>query len=270
MRPATINFNKKTYYRNGESHRDGADVSFGDIVKIFGFKSAKVGNWVTKSEQQIAANLFFDAFCDLADILKLPCKTISLRGTLSIAYGTGGRKSAKAHYNVATRTLSLAKKAGGGALAHEWFHAFDHYLANKMFEFTGTHGFASEIWLNNLAEITPHPLNKAMEAVFKAIFVGENGPSTLVNKSLMVDKELHTFYYARPQEVVARVFERCIQGHTIKNSFLVAGTKESNEAKLGLYPNSELTEIFWRLFAYYFQHLGRAMEAQKPVDTVFV
>jgi predicted membrane GTPase involved in stress response len=53
------------FYRNGPSHRDGADVSFGDIVKIFGFKAAIVGAWVTKEEQQIAANLLFDALCRL-------------------------------------------------------------------------------------------------------------------------------------------------------------------------------------------------------------
>lgn len=72
----------KAYYRKGDNHRGGADVSFGDIVKIFGFRSAEIGNWVTKEEQQIAANLFFDALCDLSDILNLPNEVISLKGTL--------------------------------------------------------------------------------------------------------------------------------------------------------------------------------------------
>ena len=52
----------RQYARNGEEHRGGADVSFTDIIKIFGFKSAQVGNWVNREEQQIAANLFFDAY----------------------------------------------------------------------------------------------------------------------------------------------------------------------------------------------------------------
>ena len=39
---------KKQLYRNGPSHRDGADVTYSDIVKIFGFRTAKVGAWVNK------------------------------------------------------------------------------------------------------------------------------------------------------------------------------------------------------------------------------
>lgn len=111
----------KQFYRNGPSHRDGADVSFNDIVKIFGFKTATVGAWVNKDEQQIAANLFFDALCDLMEILQVPEQVISLKGTLSIAFGAGGRKHSCAHYNSQKRQLALAKNAGAGALAHEWF-----------------------------------------------------------------------------------------------------------------------------------------------------
>jgi len=46
------------FYRNGPSHRDGADVSFQDIRKLFNFATITVGRWVTAEEQQIAANLF--------------------------------------------------------------------------------------------------------------------------------------------------------------------------------------------------------------------
>ena len=116
----------KPYYRNGENHRGGADVNFVDILNVFGFASANVGKWVTSQEQQLAANLIFDGFCDLQDILQVPPQVISLNGSLSLAFGTGGQKNTCAHYNSQTKTLALAKNAGGGALAHEWFHAFDH------------------------------------------------------------------------------------------------------------------------------------------------
>ena len=56
---------QQAYFRNGPEHRSGADVSFLDIVKIFGFQSIKIGRWVTAAEQQLAANLFFDALSDL-------------------------------------------------------------------------------------------------------------------------------------------------------------------------------------------------------------
>ncbi len=138
---------KKLYYRNGPSHRDGADLTFGDIVKIFGFRTAKVGAWVNQQEQQAAANLFFDALCDLMTILQVNEQVISLRGTLSIAFGSGGSKYSSAHYNSATRTIALAKNAGPGSLAHEYFHAFDHFIAARFLKKSGFNDFASSLWL---------------------------------------------------------------------------------------------------------------------------
>ena len=109
------------FYRNGPSHRDGADVSFQDIRKLFNFSTITVGRWVTKEEQQIAANLFFDALYDLVAILNVNEQVLSLNGSLSLAFGSGGQKHSSAHYNSAKRQLALAKNAGAGALAHEWF-----------------------------------------------------------------------------------------------------------------------------------------------------
>jgi hypothetical protein len=120
------------FYRNGDEHRGGADVNFQDILRLFRFRSIEIGKWVTQEEKRIAANLFFDALCDLMDILQVPENVISLNGTLSLGFGVGGQKHASAHYNSAKKQLSLAKNAGAGALAHEWFHAFDHYIASKI------------------------------------------------------------------------------------------------------------------------------------------
>lgn len=248
------------YYRTGESHRDGADVSFADIVKYFGFKSAKVGNWVSSQEQQVAANLFFDALCDLADILQVGKEVISLRGALSIAYGTGGNQFSKAHYQPAGRTLSLAKNAGGGALAHEWWHAFDHYISGKMFHLSHPHAFASDIWLNNRAQMISHPLNTLLTTAFERIFLCANHPSRLVTASIEEDTKHNTFYYAKPEELSARAFEACIQRHPIKNNFLAAGTMKSKEAKQGLYPNESESNAIWQQISKYFSQLGIALQ----------
>lgn len=255
----------KAYYRKGDNHRGGADVSFGDIVKIFGFRSAEIGNWVTKEEQQIAANLFFDALCDLSDILNLPNEVISLKGTLSISFGRGGRKHSQAHYNSAKRQLALAKNAGGGALAHEWFHAFDHYICDKLFVNSQPHWFATEVWLNNLSEPKRHPLNELLLNVFESIFLHEDKASTsdLMQKSIFIDKSLTSFYYARPQEAAARAFERVIQEQSIKNEFLVNGTISSKEAMLGLYPSGKDLTAIKKAITRYFVTLGKALSTRK-------
>lgn len=239
-------------------------MSFADIVKYFGFKTAKVGKWVTKEEQQIAANLMFDALCDLMDILSLPEQVISLNGTLSIAFGSGGQKHSSAHYAPQIRQLALAKNAGGGALAHEWFHAFDHYVSQYMFEKVAPLQFASELWLND-ARTHSHPLNQALSHWFKMLFLNESGdePHPYVIQSAMADRTLKLFYYAQPQEMAARAFEAIIQSSEIKNTFLVQGTKQSQEAKLGLYPTPEHLQAMSLPLYDYFSLLTYALVKQK-------
>jgi hypothetical protein len=248
----------RPFYRNGDSHRDGADVSFTDIVKMFGFKTAVIGKWVTKDEQQIAANLFFDALCDLMDILQVPEQVVSLNGHLSLGFGIGGQKHSSAHYDAQKRQLCLAKNAGGGALAHEWFHAFDHYISVKMFTDSERLCFASQLWLED-NEIIEHPINHLLNDCFKCLFLTEDGenPNPYVKQSALADKTLGCYYYAQPQEMAARAFEAIVQDHSIKNAFLVQGTKQSAEAKVGIYPDQLHRLNLAGCFLAYFERLGR-------------
>ena len=253
-----------SFYRNGPNHRSGADVNFGDIVKIFGFKTATIGAWVTKEEQQIAANLFFDALCDLMTILRVPEKVISLNGTLSIAFGKGGQKHASAHYNSATRTLALAKNAGAGALSHEWFHSYDHFITKKFVKSAQLNEFASAVWLEN-RDVYKHPINKMLEECFQHIFldgIDKEQLSPLFMNSAKADKAVGGFYYSRPQEVSARAFEAFIQDNPLKNAFLVQGTKQSEEAKIGIYPSGNQRDLISGYFARYFTSLGQALDSQ--------
>lgn len=251
----------KPYYRNGDNHRGGADVGFNDIVRVFGFKSAKVGQWVNKQEQQLAANLLFDSLCDLQDILQIPSIVISLNGSLSLAFGTGGQRSACAHYDSQQRLLALAKNAGGGSLAHEWWHAYDHYIAQKCFPGVSRHAFASSTWLDKQS-IPPHPLNQRLAKFFRDVFLTPDGKhgSEYLKHAIRLDKTLKQFYYARPEELTARAFEAIIQHHPIKNHFLAKGTKQSAEAKLGMYPNNDYLDGLSTQLLEYFYWLGQALK----------
>jgi hypothetical protein len=248
------------YYRNGPSHRDGADVSFHDIVKLFGFRTVTIGKWVNNQEQQLAANLFFDALCDLMDILGVPEQVISLNGSLSLAFGSGGNKHSSAHYDSARVTLALAKNAGGGALAHEWIHAFDHYICDKLFVHSTVDEFASVVWLTD-RELRQHRLNQKLNDIFTTLFLSQDKrtASEYVERSALADRHLDNFYYAQPQELLARAFEAAIQDQPIKNAFLVQGTKQSPEAKLGIYPQAKLRQSISLKLLDYFRHLGQAI-----------
>ena len=254
----------RPFFRNGPEHRSGADVSFQDVVKVFGFRTVTIGKWVTKEEQQIAANLVFDALSDLMDILQIPEQVISLNGTLSLAFGSGGQKDSSAHYNPHKKQLALAKNAGGGALAHEWFHSFDHYIASRMFRNCGPLSFASQLWLED-ASLQPHTLNERMSMCFEKTFLSDNkqDPNDYVLRSARADKALKMYYYAQPQEMAARCFEAVIQDQPQKNAFLVQGTKQSQEVKLGLYPENQHRQNLSDCYLDYFKHLGRALTANR-------
>jgi hypothetical protein len=194
-------------------------------------------------------------------ILQGPEALISLRGSIALQYGSGGRPGVSAHYDPSQRSFALAKNAGPGSIAHEWFHAFDHYIATKCFRGTPNGMFASTAWLADAAPI-PHSLNQLLMRCFKAVLLQPDGnqPSELFQCSVQVDKKLGQLYYSKPEELCARAFEAFVQDAAITNHFLVKGTKASPEAEMGLYPQGEQRERIDSAFGEYFAVLGKALD----------
>lgn len=85
-------------------------------------------------------NLAYDAMSDLAlalgvstQYLAPPLELESGVQNLGLALGARGRGgSASAHYEPAQHVINLTKTKGGGALAHEWMHAYDHKVASDL------------------------------------------------------------------------------------------------------------------------------------------
>lgn len=125
--------------------------------------------------------------------------------------------------------------------------------------------FASAAWLAEAAPIN-HPLNQRLLACFHAILLHPNGqqPSALFTYSAAMDKAQGQLYYSKPEELCARAFEAFVQDATIKNHFLVKGTKTSPEAERGLYPQGEQRERINALFSAYFASLGSALRKESP------
>ena len=251
----------RTFYRRGPDHRAGAPVTFLDVRRRFQFRTVEIGRWVTEPEKQRSAGLFYDALCDLMTILGGTESLVSLRGTLALQYGIGGQPGVSAHYTPATRSFALAKNAGPGSIAHEWFHAFDHYIADKLFEKTGKGEFGSSLWLARDDAIS-HPLNDRLQACYRTILLNEAGtaPSELFHKSAVADKAAGVHYFSKPEELCARAFEAFVQDSGYKNAFLVSGTRETEEARMGLYPRDHQRETINRAFRDYFSNLGRALQ----------
>lgn len=237
-----------------------ASVSFITVRRQFDFRSIEVGRWVTPEERDRAAGRFYQALTDLLTILQGPEALVSLRGSLGLQYGIGGRPGVAAHYIPATRQLALAKNAGAGSLAHEWFHAFDHYMGSKAFRSSGKHGFASVAWLDS-ADQKEHPLNEQLSNCFRTILLNEDGtqPSDLFRCSQLADQQRDVLYYAQPEELCARAFEAFVEDSEPCNSFLVRGTAHSEEARAGLYPKGRQRQEINDVFRRYFESLGRAL-----------
>ena len=250
----------RKFYRRSPQQRAQDTISFTDVRKRFGFRSISIGRWVTQAERDRAAGLFYDALVDLMTILQGPEILVSLRGSLSFQYGTGGRPGISAHYEPASRTFALAKNAGPGSIAHEWFHALDHYLSDKAFSDAPGTMFASEAWLRDATPV-PHPLNDRLFNCFKAVMLDGDceNPSEMFRISKQVDRANGCVYYADPAEMCARAFEAFVQDSSISNNFLVAGTKATDEAKLGLYPSGEHRQRINMAFSEYFRCLGGAL-----------
>jgi hypothetical protein len=119
--------------RIGPSRRlEGEDVDAQKLIDTFGFKGVNFGNWMkgpgAKSEAQAHLNHAYDAFLDLAEILNVPPKALSLNGMLGLAIGAQGSGKHAAHFVPGVNEINLTRTGGAGALSHEWAHAMDHYF----------------------------------------------------------------------------------------------------------------------------------------------
>ncbi len=120
--------------RVGEDRRENnRDVAGQDFMDVFGFRGVEFGNWNNNAERQHLLNQAFDAFLDLAEITRMPPKALSLHGEMGLAFGARGHglSGARAHYERDYGVINLTKIKGAGSLAHEWFHAMDHYFARQ-------------------------------------------------------------------------------------------------------------------------------------------
>src|SRR5699024_7687426 len=111
------------------------DVTPDEFQSTFSFRGVQFGNWVRQGkgarDRQGMLNQAYDALLDLAEIAGIPPKAISLNGELGLAFGARGSGRAPAHYEPGTLVINLTKTKGAGSLAHEWFHALDHYFQRQ-------------------------------------------------------------------------------------------------------------------------------------------
>uniref|UniRef100_UPI002608E5D8 LPD1 domain-containing protein n=1 Tax=uncultured Desulfovibrio sp. TaxID=167968 RepID=UPI002608E5D8 len=254
--------------RVGEDLRNGRDVTPEMFSEAFGFRGVEFGNWVGNEQRQADLNNAFDALTDLAGVLGISSRAISLNGELGLAFGArgrGGKNPQNAHYETRRVVINLTRTRGAGSLAHEWLHALDNYFSRmqgKSFAeeyLSDDPGVAQASHGEKPVYIHKTPRQEIIEAwglVRKAI--RESG---MRKRSDALDRLRTKPYWGTDVEMTARAFERYIieklRGRKASNDYL-ANIRSEEEWKAASgdrsypYPTSDempaITAAFDNLF----------------------
>jgi|GEM_PF-1429083 len=187
--------------RVGKDHRNGGDVTPDAFAETFGFRGVQFGNYVEQGRRQQDLNDAYDGLMDLAGILNVPARALSLNGELGLAFGArgkGGKRAPKAHYERHNIVINLTKKDGAGSLAHEWFHSLDNYFSRER---GGSAKNAMATEGNAAANVRPE-VAEAFRNVRRAV-----NHTKLKQRSQKLDKVRTKAYWSTDPEMTARAFE---------------------------------------------------------------
>ncbi len=203
----------------------------------FGFRGVQFGNYVEGPRRQSDLNRAYDSLMDMADVLKVPPKALSLNGRLGLAFGArgkGGKNAAAAHYEPGQVAINLTKGNGAGSLAHEWFHALDNYFGQHDVARDGDVVSGDKFMTSNERqpgkwngkEYSPveHPVRQEVYDAFKGVMKAINR-SGMVDRARRLDEVRSKPYWSTDIEMAARAFERYVQDKAkaagVDNDFLV-------------------------------------------------
>lgn len=118
-----------------------------DLITFFGFRGVEFGHYMEDHKGMEHILRSSEAFMDMAELLGVDYRAVSLGETLAIAYGARGRGgNAMAHFEPISNVINMTKEKGSlGVLAHEFFHSLDSRLYNLSHNSkNGKIGYASE------------------------------------------------------------------------------------------------------------------------------
>lgn len=196
--------------RVGEDMRGGMDVTPELFTEAFGFRGVEFGNWVEQARRQKDLNDAYDALMDMAAVIGVSPKALSLNGELGLAFGargSGGIGSAAAHYEPGKIVINLTKKNGAGSLGHEWWHAMDNYFA-RMREDDGYMSEARDVERSSRQGKYIHvgEVRREMIDAFGAVKRSIDQTS-IQARSAKLDSKRSKEYWGTLREMSARAFE---------------------------------------------------------------
>lgn len=216
--------------RIGEDYRNGKDVDAEDFMNTFGFRGVQFGNWTNQADRQMAVNQAYDAFMDMARLIGVSPKAMSLNGELGIAFGARGVGGFAAHYEPDEVVINLTKTQGAGSLAHEWWHALDNYFARRA-------GSASDMVTDNRRIEMRDALRKAFNDMLDLV----NG-SDYAQRSAAKGE-----YWGRTHEITARLLAEWVDRELKKRGELNTFLSRGAVVERGQQHNYDVYEVLERL-----------------------
>ncbi|YAR72693.1 LPD38 domain-containing protein [Escherichia coli] len=265
--------------RTGPERRKG-DVSPEQFSDAFGFRGVQFGNYVEGPRRQADLNRAYDSLHDLAEVLNVPTKALSLNGRLGLAFGARGKGKAAAHYEPGEVAINLTKGNGPGALAHEWFHSLDNYFGRYDVSTDGkiTSGGdymteaqrAGRVFKDGRYVDAEYPVRQEVYDAFKGVMKAINS-SDMLRRSERLDGVRSKPYWSTDVEMAARAFERYVQDKArmagVENDYLVNIRKADDHGQPDTYAyptNAELDGGIREAFDHLFRTL-KTRETDKGV-----
>ena len=219
--------------RVGQDMRGGLDVTPEMFTEAFGFRGVEFGNYVENARRQQDLNNAYDALMDMAAILDINPKAISLNGELGLAFGArgkGGVNPASAHYEPDKVVINLTKMNGAGSLGHEWLHALDNMFGKSARSVMASNSpdvalryFTDKGQL--MGEMRPEIVD-AFAGIKRAIL-----KTDMYKRSQKLDETRSKPYWATMPEMYARAFEKYLiaklNDQNASNDYLVNVLPES-------------------------------------------
>ncbi len=212
-----------------------------DLINVFNFRGVEFGNYVDDQKGKEHLQRSSEAMMDLADVLGVDDKVISLFGRLGIGYGARGRGKALGHYEPVAKVINLTKERGVmGIFAHEFAHALDHYLYDLSHYFErGRPGHVStfESIGNGLNESFRSAIKDLMETMTEGSSVDYFENSNKDGDRWSLPNRMKTLYELKNgdlysiMEVTKEDLEEQLE-NKLKLSSLYGGVSETEQEKL--------------------------------------
>ncbi|HEI6845533.1 TPA: hypothetical protein SJ485_000583 [Yersinia enterocolitica] len=262
--------------RIGIERRNG-NVTPEQFSDAFGFRGVQFGNYVEGARRQTELNDAYDSLVDMAELLNVPPKALSLNGELGLAFGARGKGGAKAHYEPVQVVINLTKGNGAGSLAHEWFHALDNYFGTYDVHGESSGKRSSEFITDRKRprydfssgkrqEIT-HPVRQEVYDAFKSAVIKVTN-SGMRERAAILDSGRSKAYWTTKLEMSARAFERYLldkaESKGITNDYLVNLRKADEHANPETYAYPTEAELNGGV-RQAFDHLFQTLKT-KPTD----